>query len=791
MKSAKIGSERLNASYQLTRLWEQSTNADKDDTVAKVIPTDPYFDKQWFLDNGVDGEMDLNVSRVWQDYTGAGVRIVISDDGFDLDHEDLESNFNTDIDWDYAGDDNTPEAETGFFPNKHGTAVSGIIAADNDNDLGGVGIAHDAELVGFRGFAVTALWSDDLWLDAAGLGDGIGNPNGDTTDGDIVSLSAGIYSSLFSGANFKWSQDIQDSLDAMATISAQGRDGLGTIIVKANGNHRIRDNEDGNTELGDSTRHSISVAAAEKTGDVANYSTPGANLLTTAFAPDVSATDPDAEGIFTTDVTGVNGYITDISEFDGNYVPGFNGTSAATPEVSGIVALMLEANSDLGWRDVQKIIAMSSRHAGSEIGENATGAEEANHGDASWFWNAAGQSASNLHWNGGALHFSNDYGFGVIDALAAVRLAETWELTGTTATEISETRDADEAQLEPIVYNENFVEHTATFDNNIIVQHVSVNVDFAVDEVEDMEIFLVSPNGTEVQLINDTFSADASFNTDAEADRNGWDFGSTAFLGEQGNGDWTVKIRDDDGSESGTFKTFDVDVTLYGDAATDDELFVYTDGFSDYAGDSNHLTKLAGGDGVTTLNAAAVTSDIVLDLENGRGRIDDVNITTSNIEKAFTGDGDDYVTGSSKVAEISSGRGDDFVIGGNGQQTINGGQDDDQLEGRNGADRLSGDDGTDLLKGGNGNDYLDGGEGFDFVDGGRGWDIIEFSGDLLDYTISMAENIFTFIDNREDSPDGTDMVTSVEHAQFSDTRLAFSDLPDVGVITTADMFEFA
>ena len=37
-----------------------------------------------------------------------------------------------------------------------------------------------------------------------------------------------------------------------------------------------------------------------------------------------------------------------------------NGTSAATPILSGIIALMLEANPDLGWRDVEHILALTA-----------------------------------------------------------------------------------------------------------------------------------------------------------------------------------------------------------------------------------------------------------------------------------------------------------------------------------------------------------------------------------------------------------------------------------------------
>ena len=58
---------------------------------------------------------------------------------------------------------------------------------------------------------------------------------------------------------------------------------------------------------------------------------------------------------------------------------------------------------------------ISARHVGSAVGGGIAGAERY-----AWGWNGADT------WNGGGQHFSNDYGYGLVDALAAVRLAETW-----------------------------------------------------------------------------------------------------------------------------------------------------------------------------------------------------------------------------------------------------------------------------------------------------------------------------------------------------------------------------
>src|SRR6185312_13938872 len=107
--------------------------------------------------------------------------------------------------------------------------------------------------------------------------------------------------------------------------------------------------------------------------------------------------------------------VTDSGSIFGNNTGTLQGTSFATPIVSGIVALMFEANPNLGYRDVQEILALSSHKI---VDTNTT-----------WDTNKA------RNWNGGGMHVSNDYGFGEVDALAAVRLAETWTTQQTGANE--------------------------------------------------------------------------------------------------------------------------------------------------------------------------------------------------------------------------------------------------------------------------------------------------------------------------------------------------------------------
>lgn len=87
------------------------------------------------------------------------------------------------------------------------------------------------------------------------------------------------------------------------------------------------------------------------------------------------------------------------------------GTSFAAPVVGGVVALMLEAHTYLSWRDVRAIIAATSKPV--EILDN-----KGNNDDATFGINAAGVGYSEL------------YGFGLIDATAAVKEAKNWKNQG-------------------------------------------------------------------------------------------------------------------------------------------------------------------------------------------------------------------------------------------------------------------------------------------------------------------------------------------------------------------------
>lgn len=612
-----------------------------------TLPNDPLFNQQWYLKNtgqtGGTVGMDLNVVNVWHDYTGAGVRIAVVDDGIDYLHPDLDNNYNQSADFDAAR-----RINNGFPVNRddnHGTAVAGIIAGEANNGEGGVGVAYGATVSSIRkDFDNPSLQATGLALEQM-------------ANFDVVNNSWGFrfpFADNFSTDAFAGYQN------AMQTAVETGRNGLGTVLVFSGGNSRLAGDSSNYHNLQNS-RYAIAVAALNDRGEHTFYSSPGANLLVSAFGGDRTV-----DGIVTTDRRGFSGYT------NSNYTNNFGGTSSAAPMVAGIVALILEANPDLGYRDVQEILAYSARQTDTQ--------------DTDWQFNGA------RNWNGGGLHTSTDYGFGLVDAHAAVRLAETWNTQHTAANEsaVQGTRSPNLA----IVDNAEAT-NQITLNQNLTIDRVEVGVNINHTRIGQLELVLVSPSGTEsVLMARPGVAADnpsVSFQSNLR-----FTFSSTQFWGEDAAGAWTLRVRDRVSGNEGILNNWTL--RAYGDAPSLDNTYIYTDEFATVGAQSNRAT-LQDLEGADTLNAAAVTSNLILDLGPGlTSTIAGQNLTIAPdtlIEAAIGGDGNDRILGNRASNQLNGGRGQDVLLGRQG---------DDHLMGGSGNDRLDGGQGNDTLTGGLGRD---------------------------------------------------------------------------------------
>ena len=599
------------------------------------IPSDTLLNSQWHLGNS-GGLLDLNVRAVWNPvsgaaYTGAGTRVVIIDDGFDYNHSDLAAPYDDFLDFDFDQVDLDP---FGASTDSHGTAVTGIIGADN-NGTGAVGVAFDSSLVGYRVHGQIT----DYWLQ--NVRDAIHHA-AMSAQGDVANISLGIANDASSefgtGYNAVRFDEIETSI---GTAVASGRGGLGMTIVKAAGNSRS-DNFDVNADDWTNDTRQVVVAAVDQNGFVSSYSSYGTALLISAFGTPGQ--------VVTTDRTGAAGYSSN------DFTSTFNGTSSAAPMVSGVVSLIYDANPDLGWRDVQSILANSARHVGSAVGAAASGSERYQ-----WQWNGADT------WNGGGLHFSNDYGYGLVDARAATRLAETWLLSS------SAQRNSNQFSIGMDMLNSTVTipdgnltgsTFTGTASFNDEVERVTVQLTFSTTFTADMEIYLTSPQGTVSELIDDVGGG---------TDFNGtWTFESQAFRGERSAGTWSVRIVDDAGGD--VLQVSDIVVRTFGRDGTDDR-YVYTNEYNTYAGVSGHNTTLIDTNGGTdTINASAVTTGSTINLTQGAtstiaGR--SVVIASGTvIENAYGGDGGDTLTGNGSDNQLFGGRGNDTINGQGGTDTV-------------------------------------------------------------------------------------------------------------------------
>lgn len=599
--------------------------------------------------------MDINIANVWEDYTGAGVNVGIIDDGVEYVHDDLFLNYNSALELDAAENDGDPAPGSAF--DSHGTSVAGLIAA-SANGVGGVGVAPDASISALRLDFLTFDESDFIAQATAALYR--------AADFDVVNNSWGYVFPFYD--NFS-NPTYEGFGDALQNAAENGRGGLGTIVVFAGGNGRdFGDNA--NYHNLENSRFTIAVGAVNHFGEYTFYSSPGANLLVSAPGGEFD------DGIVTTDLSGP------VGEDPGDYTSSFGGTSATAPIVSGVVALMLQANPSLGYRDVQEILAYSARQT------DAT--------DLGWSFNGA------KNWNGGGLHVSHDYGFGLVDAHAAVRLAETWTAQSTFDNEqvVSATSTPD---LE--ILDLDTVSDSIAITDELKIDQIEVVLDLEHTYLGDLRITLTSPDGTESVLVANP----SSFDTEIK-----FTLSSTHHWGETGVGTWTLSIADELEFDTGILKSWTL--KLYGDAPSEDDTYIYTNEFGKFQTHASRttLTDTAGAD---TLNAAAVTSDLRLDLTPGANSLiagNTLKIADGTlIENAYGGDGNDDISGNDRNNELRGGRGDDDLNGKTGSDLLEGGQGDDFLDGGDGGDRLLGDAGDDRLIGGRGNDTLSGGEGGD------------------------------------------------------------------------------
>lgn len=516
------------------------------------------------------------------------------------------------------------------------------------------------------------------------------------------------------------------------------------------------------------------------------------------------------DGLVTTDVTTEPGFgWNDNNPPVLGYTNNFGGTSGATPQVSGTIALMLEANDGLGWRDVQNILAMSARHIGSAIGtrDPALVAERFD-----WVVNGA------TNVNNGGMHFSGDYGYGALDAFAAVRMAEVWTLFGPAQVSANELSATASGVLQTTISAGSAATPSVTTRQitlspvDLVTEYVTLTLVMTHPDFAALDIFLISPSGTRIAL-HDVSSGNFA-HRDVAKDGLTWTFPANAFRGEDPSGIWRLEIVNN-GTLSGTLR--DVGVKVYGAAESSNDVWHYTSeiflpAFASRLGQT--LTDTDGGS--DWLNLAALTGNLTVLLARGAALTQDSATgpvvfarigATTDIENVVAGDGNDLLIGNALANDLVGGRGNDTLDGGAGNDTLEGGagadsliggagtntvayrlstaavtvnlatgvatgghatgdslsgfsaaigsDHDDVLIGSSAANRLVGGAGNDTIAGGGGADTLEGGEGDDVfrgdpalmvVNGGAGEDVLDFSASASAVSVSLSNVRFTSVE---------------------------------------------
>ena len=176
-------------------------------------------------------------------------------------------------------------------------------------------------------------------------------------------------------------------------------------------------------------------------------------------------------------------------------------------------------------------------------------------------------------------------------------------------------------------------------------------------------------------------------------------FSSVVTWGEDPFGTWTVNLTHTSASDD--FAILNATIDIYGDTRGTDDTYYFTSSYERLvADDPNRSTVADLNGGIDTLNFAAASGGVVIDLaSNGTNALAGTSITLN--------DGFENAVGTSDNDQLSGSSADNLLIGFYGNDT---------LSGRSGNDALKGGDGDDLLAGGAGADMLDGGNGVDTAD---------------------------------------------------------------------------
>ncbi|XP_065213181.1 neuroendocrine convertase 1-like [Planococcus citri] len=474
--------------------------------------SDPLYHMQWYLRSCSDLEgserssnYDMKIVQAWDEFkvTGNGIVVLVIDNGVFIDHKELRNRISLKYSKNYTTKPKTNNPTPENFKEDHGTKCAGIIAMEANNGVCGVGIAPKATIGGQK-YVVGHSYDVPDVAEALTY---------EAEEVHIVSMSMGEFESKA----FIWQRP--EPTTALDYGIQNGRGGKGIIYVFPSGNGK-REGETCSSDGSLQMIHKIVVGGAKHNGSASDYAEGCASVMVVSHSGNGNPYAHIVPDMGSDDACDDN----------------FNGTSAGCPVVAAIIALLLEANPNLTWRDVKYAIAWTSEIA--PLAKNR-----------GWVKNAAG------------FHVNFDFGFGLINAYELILLGKNFP--GTTP-----------------ALNMCVEEHTLRDDEKTISGMQSTGIRFVVNGCRDtpqeikflefvevtvsiqhpargfLQIMLTSPGKTVTQLL-----------PPRKQDRSDIEIKNFSFLsvhnwGEQPEGEWLIELIDTSGRLEGTLG--DVVMTFYG-----------------------------------------------------------------------------------------------------------------------------------------------------------------------------------------------------------------------------------
>jgi subtilisin family serine protease len=502
----------------------------KDDTARVDInfKNDPHYLHQWHTSerspillfnypregetrNTNEKSPHLNLNSVINNgYTGKGVTVAILDNGLDLEHRDLKDNLVAGGSWDFVDNDANPGLDSnGKKVGYHGTSVAAILGAVGWNNIGLRGVAPGVSIKGFRIFSNNNRSLADEYLAAGG--------HDRAKDVDIFNMSYGTNTTNIQNLHPRWKQRFWDNA---------GRNNARKVFIRAAGNgFKSFYTVNGKKECPLASEYNLPCETTTM-DPIADHPV---IINVAAIAPDGKADENSNQGAANWISAPHGSYITSRECWDNadcgkaRYIWG---TSLAAPMVSGVVALMLEANPALTWRDVKYILAKTAvqiDHGNQQkyppIDINGVRVEEG------WRTNDAGFT------------FHNAYGFGLVDTKAAVELANPNVYPSDNLGDLATYKVLTSSLLETKILPNNSYQDTVRQTKSGIIEAVNVKINIESEHISDLSIALVSPSETRSVLLS-------PFNAIESIEDGYFELSSNVFYGEKMKGEWRIEVYD-------------------------------------------------------------------------------------------------------------------------------------------------------------------------------------------------------------------------------------------------------